>query len=65
MSKLNADELNAWDQYAATALRSVITGRPISADEAAKMAAGVADQMIFERRERLEGKKKGFFDLDE
>lgn len=46
------DEQAAWDGFANTALRAVLSGQPIRGDVAADIAARLADSMIEERRKR-------------
>ncbi|ARS48374.1 hypothetical protein PSMEN_08235 [Ectopseudomonas mendocina] len=49
---LKSSEQEAWDEFAKVALKSVMSGKPISGDQAAQIAAKFADNMIEERRKR-------------
>ncbi|MDN5514438.1 MAG: hypothetical protein L0G82_04305 [Pseudomonas sp.] len=51
--ELKKDEIQAWDHYAAVALKAVIDSRPIDGKAAAQTAALVADCLIEERRKRV------------
>ncbi|MGF0335926.1 hypothetical protein [Ectopseudomonas toyotomiensis] len=49
---LVSDEQEAWDCFANSALKAVLNSRPINGDEAAAIAAKIADALIEERRKR-------------
>jgi len=50
--KLEANEQEAWDGAATAVLQALVNDRAVSADGAAKIAAGFADELVKERRKR-------------
>lgn len=60
VTPLFADEIQAWDRYAAAALGSTASTAG-SAQEAARAAATLADELLRERQMRIKAMKEQLF----